>query len=65
MTESATSDWLKGGMRYAKLKDVIPQHLAPERVEGFFCRGCREKRISPAHEPSFSASARVCSRDYG
>lgn len=36
MTESATSDWLKGGLRYAKLKDVVPDYLAPDLVEAFF-----------------------------
>jgi hypothetical protein len=36
MTESATNDWLKGGLRYAKLKDVTPEYLEPEAVEAFF-----------------------------
>jgi hypothetical protein len=27
---------LKGGLRYAKLKDVVPRHLEPEPVEVFF-----------------------------
>lgn len=36
MTESATNDWLKGGLRYAKLKDVVPEYLEPEPVEAFF-----------------------------
>jgi len=36
MTKSETSDWLKGGLRYAKLKDIVPEYLAPEPVEAFF-----------------------------
>lgn len=31
-----TSDWLKGGLRYAKLKGSVPEYLAPEPVEAFF-----------------------------
>lgn len=36
MTDAVASDWLKGGLRYAKLKDVVPEYLAPESVEAFF-----------------------------
>jgi hypothetical protein len=36
MTETANSDWLKGGLRYAKLKNAVPDYLAPEPVDAFF-----------------------------
>lgn len=36
MTESAVSDWQKGGVRYAKLKEVVPDFLAPASVHTFF-----------------------------
>lgn len=35
MTKSST-DGLKGGLRYAKLKTVVPDYLSPEPVEAFF-----------------------------
>ena len=35
MTEPATSDWQRGGIRYAKLKEVVPEFLAPGSVHGF------------------------------
>jgi len=31
-----TSEWLKGGLRYAKLKEAVREHLTPETVETFF-----------------------------
>jgi hypothetical protein len=41
------SDWQKGGIRYAKLKEVVPGYLAPEEVEGFFVavRGVGKRRL--------------------
>jgi len=33
---TATSDWQTGGLRYAKLKEVIPAYLAPAEVLAFF-----------------------------
>lgn len=36
MTKPTSNDWLKGGLRYAKLKSVIPAYLSPEPVEAFF-----------------------------
>jgi len=35
LTESATSDWQKGGLRYARLKQVVPEFLAPASLHGF------------------------------
>jgi hypothetical protein len=44
---SDTSDWQKGGIRYAKLKEIVPAYLAPEKVEAFFVavRGARRGRL--------------------
>jgi hypothetical protein len=36
MTNVAVSDWQKGGLRYAKLKEIIPAYLAPVKVLAFF-----------------------------
>lgn len=31
-----TTDWQKGGLRYLKLKEIVPDFLAPAEVRGFF-----------------------------
>lgn len=36
MTEPGTSVWEKGGLRYQKLKKLVPAFLAPADVEAFF-----------------------------
>lgn len=36
MSESMVSEWQKGGLRYQKLKEVIPDFLAPTQVQAFF-----------------------------
>jgi len=40
-------EWQKGGIRYAKLKEVVPGYLAPEKVEAFFVavRGAGKGRL--------------------
>lgn len=35
-SESRVSDWQKGGLRYVKLKQVVPEFLAPTQVLAFF-----------------------------
>lgn len=30
------SDWQKGGVRYAKLKRIVPEYLSPRKVDAFF-----------------------------
>lgn len=41
------SDWQKGGIRYAKLKKIVPDYLAPEVVQAFFVavRGAGKGRL--------------------
>lgn len=44
------SDWQKGGVRYAKLKVVVPEYLAPAEVLAFFVavrRGSSLRLINP------------------
>lgn len=36
MTNSAISEWQKGGVRYAKLKQIVPTYLAPASLRIFF-----------------------------
>lgn len=36
MTDSAVSEWQKGGLRYAKLKEIVSSYLAPAEVLAFF-----------------------------
>lgn len=36
MASSAVSEWQKGGLRYAKLKEIVPSYLAPADVLSFF-----------------------------
>lgn len=36
MEGSAVSEWQKGGLRYAKLKEIVPAYLAPAEVLAFF-----------------------------
>jgi hypothetical protein len=45
-----SSDWQKGGIRYAKLKEVVPAYLAPEEVQAFFVavrRGGKGRLFNP------------------
>jgi hypothetical protein len=51
MTKPATNDWLKGGLRYAKLKKVVPAYLAPEPVEAFFVAVTSRGRLSRLLNP--------------
>jgi len=41
------SDWQKGGIRYAQLKEVVPDHLSPEEIQAFFVavRGSGKGRL--------------------
>lgn len=36
MSESAISDWQRGGIRYLKLKEIVPEFLKPAEVQAFF-----------------------------
>lgn len=36
MTDSAVSDWQRGGLRYLKLQEIVPEFLEPAQVQGFF-----------------------------
>jgi hypothetical protein len=36
MSESAISDWQRGGVRYLKLKEIVPEFLKPSPVQKFF-----------------------------
>lgn len=36
MASTAVSDWQKGGLRYAKLKEIVPEYLSPAEVLAFF-----------------------------
>src|SRR5262245_28939293 len=36
MSESAISDWQRGGIRYLKLKEIVPEFIEPEQVQAFF-----------------------------
>lgn len=36
MDSSAVSEWQKGGLRYAKLREIVPAYLAPDEVSAFF-----------------------------
>ncbi len=36
MSDSRVSDWQKGGLRYLKLKELVPDFLAPAQIRGFF-----------------------------
>ena len=47
----AASEWQKGGLRYAKLKEIVPAYLAPAEVLAFFVgvrsAGGRFRLINP------------------
>lgn len=51
MPQRLISDWQKGGLRYAKLKRVVPEFLAPVRLDAFFVavrsRGGRFRLFNP------------------
>ena len=36
MSDSVVSDWQRGGVRYLKLKEIVPEALKPAQVQGFF-----------------------------
>lgn len=45
------SEWEKGGLRYAKLKKLVPEFMAPSRVEVFFVGVKGRRRISRLLNP--------------
>lgn len=51
MSGSQPSEWQKGGIRYAKLKEIVPEYLAPAEVQAFFVgvkgRGGAIRLINP------------------
>jgi hypothetical protein len=51
MTESAVDDWQRGGLRYLKLKEIVPEFLKPALVREFFVavrsRGGMFRLINP------------------
>jgi hypothetical protein len=51
MAGPAVSEWQKGGLRYAKLKEIVPAYLAPAKVLAFFVgvrsRGGAFRLINP------------------
>jgi hypothetical protein len=36
MSTERISEWQKGGVRYAKLKRIVPKYLGPRAVDAFF-----------------------------
>lgn len=51
MAEGAWENWSRGGVRYAKLRAVVPEFLAPESVLSFFVavdgRGGKARLANP------------------
>lgn len=51
MSDSTLSDWKKGGLRYAKLQELVPAFLSPAHVHVFFVavrsRGGRVRLLNP------------------
>jgi hypothetical protein len=45
MTDASSSDWSKGGLRYSKLKAIVPEYLAPEPVEAFIVAVAGRRRL--------------------
>jgi hypothetical protein len=41
------NDWMKGGLRYKRLKRAVPEYLAPETVRAFFIAVAAERQ--PLH----------------
>ncbi len=48
---AAVSDWQKGGLRYSKLQEIVPEFLEPARVHAFFVavrsHGRRFRLVNP------------------